>query len=141
MSQQPIPVIPLEYEKPSDLPGSLVWRRIVRLSHWIALGACVIGTIFIGAVDTEYGVLVGLVIAPAGALLVIGGAINRDGRAAVLGICHVGVCVLFVSLGNLLNWSPRDAHWPMTIMGTIYTAAVMLAARRWGILSPAEARP
>jgi hypothetical protein len=139
MSQQPIPVIALEYANPVG-DGSPRWRRIVRVTHWAALAACAAATLIIGAVTTRYGVLIAVVIAPAGVLITVGAAINRDWRSLTLGVGHVGVCLLFVLLVNLLRWAPDTAHVPMTIMGTCYTLAASWLAVRWGVLWR-EARP
>ena len=133
MSQEPVPVIALEYANPAIDP-SPTWRRIVRVTHWVALGACALGTIVIAVLTTRYGVLSGLVIGPAGVLLVIGGAIGRDGWAILLGIGHVAVCLLFMLLVNLLPLNPDTAHVPMSIMGSVYTAAAWALAVRWGVL-------
>src|SRR3954467_13999357 len=111
MSQQPMPVIPREYADPI-VGGSPTWRAIVRVTHWIVLAACAVGTIVIALVTTRFGVLIGLVIGPAGILLIVGGGINRDWKTLVLGVGHLGVCVLFASLVNLLHWGPDEAHVP-----------------------------
>ncbi len=118
---QPIPVLTLEYAPPAAARGSAVWRTIVQVCHLTALLACAGTTIFIAFIDTQWGVLGGIPIFISGTLAAVGAAIRRDWLGLALGVCNVGVCVLFVLLVNLLNLSPRSAHMPFSIMGAIYT--------------------
>jgi hypothetical protein len=116
---QPIPVLSLEYAGPA-LRYS-VWPQIVRICHLIALLACVGSTLFIAFVDTQWGVLGGIPIFAAGMLAIVGAALVRDWWGLALGVCNVGVCLLFMLLVNLLTWSPDEAHMPFSIMGAVYT--------------------
>jgi hypothetical protein len=102
--------------------------------HWVALVCCALGTVVIAFVNVEVGVGSGLFISLSGLLLIVGGAINRDWRALGLGIGHIGVCLLFMLLVNLLLWGPGDAHVPFSIMGALYTIAAAAAALWWGAL-------
>jgi hypothetical protein len=49
MSQEPVPVIALEYAQPGE-PRFSTWRRIVRVTHWVALLSCAAGLIVIGGI-------------------------------------------------------------------------------------------
>src|SRR5688500_934431 len=133
MSQEPVPVIALEYAQPRE-GGSPTWRRIVRVTHWVALLSCAAGVVVIGGITTRYGVLVALVVAPAGVLLTIGGGIIRDAPSVTLGLGHAGICVLFFVLVNLLGWGPAEAGMPMTIMGGLCRVLAVCLARGWCVL-------
>src|SRR5688572_25751035 len=118
MSQNPIPVMALDYAKPT---GSLTWPNMACWSHRIGLIACAAATLFIALIDTEFGVLGGIPISAAGVTAIIGAGYAKNGWSLALGICHLGICVLFVALVNLLNWGPQTAHLPFAIMGAAYT--------------------
>lgn len=49
-------------------------------------------------------------------------------RAALwIGVAHCAICLLFVTLVNLFDWSPDRAVQPFEAMGTGYTVAMGLA--------------
>jgi hypothetical protein len=116
---EPIPALSLEYA-PADRRRT-AWPAIVRACHLAALLTCATSTVVIAFVATPVGVLGGAVIFVAGTLAAVGAAIERDWIGLALGVCNVGVCVLFVLLVNLLNWGPDSAHVPFSIMGAVYT--------------------
>ena len=119
----PVPVLPLEYAPPES-SGGRVWRRIVLVCLALGLLTCVVGVILIFAYDVESVVITGPILFAIGLLTLLGDLFTRKGVAAVVGGGHCGICVLFFALVNLLRWSPRDAHFPFLVMGTIYTLVV-----------------
>lgn len=48
----------------------------------------------------------------------------RYRTAVFIGAAHCAICVLFVALVNLFQWSPDRAVRPFEVMGTVFTAAV-----------------
>jgi hypothetical protein len=125
MSQQPIPVIPLEYAEPEHV----VRPAFLRVTHVVALACCVVGWLLILAVSVETVIVTGPVLFAAGVALFVGGMIHHDRRSAVFGVSHMSICVLFVLLVNVLRWSPAQATLPFAIMGAAYTTvAVGVAA-------------
>lgn len=124
----PQPVIPLGYAKERPSP---FWERAGR---WLVPGSWVVGLVGWGLIEyeTESVLLSAPVLFTTGVLLIIGGALNHARSSIVLGVIHCGICLLFVALVNLRNWSPTEAHEPFLIMGAMYlivsgaiTAAVL----------------
>ena len=117
----PQPVIPLEYAKEGP---SLFWDRVVR---WMTPAAWVAALLAWGLIwyETESVLFTGPVLFSAGLVMVISEALARRNRGAILllGAGHVGICLLFVGLVNLLSWGPGEARWPFLVMGALYVIA------------------
>jgi hypothetical protein len=101
---------------------------VLRVCHPLALACCVVTVLLIGMLSAEVAVVGGPVLATAGALMIVGGWMVGSRAAIAFGAAHVGICVLFVALVNLMSWSPRDAYGPFLAMGTLYALAASLAA-------------
>ena len=125
MSQQPLPVIALDVRQAGRMPaqrhagGSFASHTG---SRWCPAPR---GVIVIGAVTTRFGVFVALIIAPAGS------AADRRGRASTAtgrrsrsGVGHVGICLLFFALVNLLSWGPRRRAHAVDRHRRVYTRCV-----------------
>jgi hypothetical protein len=120
----PVPVLALEYAPPSPATArQRIWRRIARVCLVAAWLTCVIALACI-TVRTESVIISGAVICALGLLCLVGGLLTRERLTVVVGAGHCAICVLFVVLVNALRWSPRDAHTPFLVMGTIYTIAI-----------------
>lgn len=126
----PVPVIPLEYARP-EAATSRIWRGIIWTCHLLALLCCAVAWTLLVFVEVESVVITGAMLFILGVLLLVGGAITRPWRAAGFGAAHVAVCVLFVALVNLRNWSPHEAEAPFTAMGAAYTAGALVTALLW----------
>ena len=123
---QPLPVLALEYAPPSPADArSRTWRRIARISAALAWPTCAIA---VGAIfaETESVIVTGPILATLGLLMLLGGLFAQNRLLAFVGACHIGICVLFFVLVNLLSWSPNDAHTPFLVMGTIYTLVIAI---------------
>src|SRR5262245_12079483 len=116
---QPMPVIPLEYEHPTVAAAARPGRalRVLAIVTWTA---CVVAWALIVNVDVETVVASGPIIAILGGMLGIRGLLERRYGFAVLGAAHIAICLLFVVLVNLFQWSPRDADKPFTVMGAMH---------------------
>jgi hypothetical protein len=115
---EPVTAIPLQYQTPIETPR----RRWLSIAWWavlIAWPACLVAWIFI-FVDTETVVGTGPVIFLLAILAVIGGIVHRDWWLMVVGLWHAAICLLFVALVNLRNWSPEMAHNPFLVMGAFH---------------------
>jgi hypothetical protein len=124
---EPVAVIPLEYEHPA-LAAAARPGRALRVSTILACAACAVAWGLIVGVDVESVIVTGPIISVLGLTLLLCGLIERRAGFTVLGAAHVGICLLFVMLVNLLNWMPRDAHKPFAVMGAIHVIASGLAS-------------
>jgi hypothetical protein len=116
---QPIPVIPLEYEHPAT--GALARPTgILRISTILAWAACAIAWLLIVWVDVESVIVTGPIIALLGTMVIVRGIIEQRSRHLIAGTAHLGICLLFVVLVNLRNWSPNEAAMPFTVLGAIH---------------------
>jgi len=75
------------------------------------------------AVDVESVLATGPILFLVGFVMVVMGYWIGYRLAAGIGAAHMGVCVLFVLLVNILNWSPSAASFPFAWMGLLYTVA------------------
>jgi len=137
MAAGPMPVIALEYEHPAVAAAARPSRmaRVSVIAAWIV---CAIAWMLIMVVDVHTAMVTGPIIAALGLMIVIRGIIERRAPCIVLGAGHVGICLLFVALVNLLRWSPADATNPFVAMGATYLLASGFATL-W-ILSPSRWR-
>jgi hypothetical protein len=115
----PLPVIPLEYA-PADT-SARKFRMALRVCQALAIAVCAVAFTLL-FVDVESVLVTGPLIFVLGAALVVMGGKVRDWARFGIGAAHVGVCVLFVFLVNLLHWSPGDADVPFKWMGGFYLA-------------------
>lgn len=101
---EPIPVIPLEYAKPSEMEArARLWRRVNRIA--LAAGAAVALVGWVVLMFNVYAVLVaGPLLACVGVVMVIGGLWRRQPWVWGIGLGHCSVCLLFVAMVNLLHW-------------------------------------
>ena len=122
MAAGPMPVIALEYEHPAVAAAARPSRmaRVSVIAAWIM---CAIAWMLIMAVDVHTVMVTGPIIAALGLMVVIRAIIERRAPFAILGAAHIGICLLFVALVNLLGWSPADATRPFVAMGTTYLIA------------------
>jgi hypothetical protein len=119
MTPQPIPVIPLEYEHPAVAAVARP-SRALRVSAILAWAACMVAWGLLACVDVETVIVTGPIIALLGGMVAVRGIIERRAGFTVLGAAHLGICLLFVVLVNLLRWSPREAFTPFTVMGAMH---------------------
>jgi hypothetical protein len=143
MAAEPMPVIPLEYEHYDDTAArTRLGTRAQRLLI-VAWAACAAGWAALVLIETETVVISGPVIALLGVAMTVTG--SRAGRRAYawVGLSHVVICALFVTLVNLLTWSPQEAHLPFAVIGAIHVIATGLPSA-WLFLRrqhrPIEAR-
>ena len=79
-------------------------------------------------VDVETVVVTGPTLCATGLLLALVGWRVRLMPAVLLGVGHCSICVLFVMLVNVRNWSPSEATLPFRIMAGMYTFFVAAPA-------------
>ncbi len=94
--------------------------RSVLLAWLVCVGTWVL----IAFVDVESVLVAGPIILLLGILLVVLGYLRQYRWAFRLGVAHIAVTWLFFGLVNLLEWSPRQAVLPFTIIGLAYLAFV-----------------
>jgi len=133
----PTPVIPLEYEQP--LPGATPVGRALRWFVIIAWLVCVIALGLIVNVDVETVIVTGPLIAILGLMVLLRGLLDRRSAFAIIGAAHIGICLLFVTLVNVWNWSPADATKPFTLMGMAHVLGTGVATA-FVLLSPYRRR-
>ena len=121
----PLRVIPLEYAKPDDAARRLRrWRWISQCCLILSWVCCAVALALIVYVEVESVLVTGPILFLLGLALLIGGVAMRRPLTASIGAAHCGVCVLFFALVNLLQWSPREAKWPFSVMGAVYTVGL-----------------
>jgi hypothetical protein len=114
---EPVPVIPLEYERPSsDHQPTRPFLRNSIIFSWITI---FLGTIAIW-INVETAIVTGPLLFLGGALTIIAAFKPRRLPAITLGASHISVCLTFVILVNAFNWSPADAQVPFAILATAY---------------------
>jgi len=128
----PQPVLPLEYAGPDTDPPGGRWQLAARISTAVSVFVCVLGSLgmfysaetALGSGPTLFGLGIAMIVCA------LKTRFWRSGHArllhVLLGVTHVLVCVLFFTLVNVLNWSPRSAQWPFEWMSCTYTAAVLI---------------
>jgi hypothetical protein len=119
---KPLPVLTLEYAPPS-LMGR---RRVLRITGWLSIATLVIGTIAC-IIEVESVIASGPAISVIGLIMVIYGLSRRPKALWVPGLAHLLISGLFVGLVNGLNWSPRRAQVPFSVMSVIYTIGMTIA--------------
>ena len=119
---QPIPVIPLDYERPVPSPRTPLLAGLVAVA-WVA---CAVAWSLIAFVDVESVLVTGPVVAVLGVCLALTGASARRPTAVWLGVAHIAVCALFFLLAWGLGWGPRQATRPFAVMGGLYCVVTAL---------------
>ena len=123
----PIPVIPLDYAKPSTLSRQRQrWAGAAQVVLVLAAADALGGWLLIAFVDTESSVITGACLFALGLLLLIASSCAKLLLSAILAIAHCSICLLFTMLVNVLSWSPGEATKPFTIMAGVYLFAVVL---------------
>ncbi len=125
-SAEPIPVIPLEYAKPTTVPRRLRWLRVAQWAVGLAALDVFVGLILIPVVDTESVGATGPILFVLGAALVVTSMKLKLLPGAMLGLAHCAVPLLFTMLVNVLRWGPNDASIPFLVMGGAYLLGVVL---------------
>ena len=127
METAPRPVIPLEYAQPTTARRARAW--------WLAARACVVLCglcLFVGWVllffDVETVIVTGPLLFVLGLALAVSAWRLKLMPAVMLGIGHCSICVLFVTLVNVRNWSPSEAEIPFRVLGGFYLLVVTVPA-------------
>ena len=125
MSIEPKPVIPLEYAQSTTFWRGRGWRIATLAGAWVSALCVVVGWAAM-FVDVETVVISGAILALSGTTLAVAAWRLNLLPGLLLGIAHVSICVLFVVLVNIWQWSPRDATIPFRVMTGIYLLALVL---------------
>jgi hypothetical protein len=117
---EPLPVIPLDYQKPSEGEArTRLWRRLNRIA--LVAGAAVALGGWVAVISDVHAVLVaGPLLLCIAAVMVVGGLWRKQPWIWGIGLAHCGVCLLFVALVNLLHWGPRQAQEPFRTLAAAY---------------------
>jgi hypothetical protein len=121
-----LPVIPLAYALP-DAAAPRRFRVAVRVLEAVGLAVCVSAFALL-FVEVEFVLFTGPLIAAIGSAMVGMAVYRRDWARVGLGAGHVGICVLFITLVNALNWGPNVAELPFKWMGGCYLAITIGAS-------------
>jgi hypothetical protein len=101
----------------------------------IAWIVCLIALLLIGISYVKSVLMTGPIIFSLGACAVVLGWRSQNTSMTVTAIMNCGVCILFVTLVNLLHWTPDTARNPFLIMGLIHclviTVLTCVAARNF----------
>jgi hypothetical protein len=125
-ANQPLPVIPLEYAKPSTLPRRRAWVIAAYVALATAALDVLVGVLLIALINAETVLATAPILFACGFTLIITGRRLRLLLVSLLGLSHCAVCLLFSMLVNVRNWSPNEATMPFTIMGGAYLVGVAL---------------
>jgi hypothetical protein len=102
-------------------PKLFVAQCVLLVLGWLA---CLVGWLLIfPTAETVIGS--GPVIFGLGVAIIIVGAVLRHVLSILIGAGHCAVCLLFVVLVNIFDWSPSQAHVPFLILGIIYVVALV----------------
>lgn len=113
----------------------------MRVCQALSLICCVVAWVLIVLGFGRSVLVTGPILFTTGALMTVGGVVTRKIGTIGFGISHVAICLLFVSLVNLLGWSPRSAERPFTIMGAAYIVAVTAVAASSHVLRRSSQGP
>jgi len=83
------------------------------------------GAWVLAGVEIETVLVTGVILTLLGAVTAILSGVGGCKPGLILGISHIGFCVLLVFLVNALDWSERDAYEPFLILGAIYAIVLM----------------
>ena len=122
-SREPRRVLTIDYARRETLESR--WSRWLSLTAAIAWGNCLLGTVGI-FVDAETALLSGPLLLSAGVLMILAGVKSARRLAMMVGCGHVGVCLLFFGLVNVLHWGPGAAQRPFMVMASLYTALTVV---------------
>ena len=123
----PVPVIPLEYAKPSTLSRQRQrWASVAQVALLVAAADVAGGWLLIAFVDVESCVVTGAGLFALGLLLLVASWRANVLIGVMLAIAHCCICLLFTMLVNVLSWSPAEATKPFTIMAGVYLSAVVV---------------
>jgi hypothetical protein len=123
---EPIPVIPLEYAKPTTLPRRRRWVLAAQLALLLSAADVAVGLALIALVDAETVLATAPILFAAGLVLLVASWRVELLLTTMLGLTHCAICLFFTTLVNVRNWSPREATLPFTVMGGAYLVAVTL---------------
>jgi hypothetical protein len=127
METAPRPVIPLEYAQPTTVKRARWWWLA---SRWgvVLSGLCLFVGWVLMFVDVETVIVTGPILFLFGLTLALSGWRLKLMPAAMLGIGHCSICVLFFTLVNVRGWSPREAELPFQMMAGLYLVFVTAPA-------------
>ena len=140
LTVEPATVVPLAYaafDLHQDRPR---WRRANRWIAGAAWTTCAVGWLAIVLIGVESVLVSGAVLTSLGVLLVTGGVLTHDRLVIGLGAAHCAVCVLYVVLVTVLNWSPSDAQRPFSIMTAAYTVLIVWPSFRAVLVNASDRR-
>ena len=103
------------------------WRRILR----VLLLANVVGTVVAYVVmleEVETVIVSGPLLFLAGAITLFIARTLKYALGIAVGGAQIGICLLFVSLVNILRWGPSAAEGPFKLMSILYMAGALPAA-------------
>ena len=123
----PKPVIPLEYARPTTSHRGQWWWFA---SRWgvVLSGLCLLVGWVLMFFEVETVVVTGAILFLLGLALALSGWRLKLLPAVMLGIGHCSICMLFLTLVNVRQWSPREAEIPFRVMAGFYLFVVTLPA-------------
>lgn len=100
----------------TSFPRVLIAQRLLLVLSWLT---CLVAwlLIFLTA-ETVLGS--GPILFCLGLAIIVLGMILKHPISALIGVAHCLMCVIFLGLVNLLDWSPHQAQVPFLIMGALY---------------------
>lgn len=123
---EPIPVIPLEYAKPSTLPRlERRWLVVAQFALVLSAVDVLVGWLLIWMIDAETVLATAPILFLLGLLLIVASWRLRLMVTVMLGLAHCSICLLFTMLVNVQNWGPRQSTTPFTIMAGAYLLVVV----------------
>jgi hypothetical protein len=128
--ESPRRVIALDYEAFSH-SNRRAWHTISAITIGLAWPLALAAWLF-SLYEVETVLVSGPVVFVNGAILTLSSILVRHVWGIVLGTTTCGICILFFTLVNLLNWGPAVAAEPFAVMGIIYLfASIIPTAGAW----------
>lgn len=113
---------------------SLLWsspRNRARTLLGVGILCALCAWLAIPLITVESVLFSGPILAIVGLATTIYGIRHHYPQVTTMGAAHVAICILFVSLVNLLGWGPGAARVPFMLMGAIYI--LIMAPLSWAI--------
>ncbi|HEX2971241.1 MAG TPA: hypothetical protein VHP11_02840, partial [Tepidisphaeraceae bacterium] len=89
----------------------------------LGMACCCCAWLAIPLIAVETVLASGPLLMLVGLATAIYGIRHTYGGVVSIGVAHMGICILFVSLVNLLSWGPGAAREPFIAMGAMYILA------------------
>jgi len=103
------------------------WRGILRVLLLLNIAGTILGNLAM-LWEVESVLISGPFLSLAGSCTVLAAGVMRHLAGILVGCAQIAICLLFVSLVNILQWDPTEAEHPFHWMATVYVLCFLPSA-------------